>query len=135
MRASERERAWGQEHNISFLVVARAAALRRAERRRTRHHTTAPNSALAVILHFGFVNLYLKLHPHHAHGRSHTPTCIFYLQQYQIVRSHSHTYTTTGTVTRHTRHSTKDIQTLFKNKVTFFHFLIKITLATCTIVS
>lgn len=62
-------RARGQEHNISFLVVARVAARRRAERRR-RPTSTAPNSALAVILHFGFVNLYLNhTTPHHTQTR------------------------------------------------------------------
>lgn len=52
----------GEDQKISFLVVARAAALRRAERRPAALGRTATNSALAVILHFGFVNLYLNLH-------------------------------------------------------------------------
>lgn len=39
-RKRERERAWGQEQNISFLVVARAAAQRRTER--LRRHSTLP---------------------------------------------------------------------------------------------
>lgn len=50
---SGRERAWAQEHNISFLVVARAAAERRAERRRRPTTQPPPNIALAVILRFG----------------------------------------------------------------------------------
>lgn len=58
-----RERVGGEEQNISFLVVARAAALRPAERRPAPRQNR-PFSALAVILHFGFVNLYLKLHAH-----------------------------------------------------------------------